>query len=179
MRRYEPICSRNDIPGFEGIVEVLRRFGIFALGGADGCECTDFKFRGVEVHIACRKSEGGHLPKGLGPEGFRGYMVRLDCRYMFATLRDVLPCAAEIVFQLQEDRPDLPIFVRLCSYTNDHDKEKPHGSCLYCGKERDNIGDYLCSECLHGDDCWGEKISRHYSLPPEWSGYFPALEPRQ
>jgi hypothetical protein len=67
-----------------------------------------------------------------------------------------------------------PILVRLCGYSYDHDL--PNGKCLYCGKERMRLKDYLCQSCLVEDDPYSGKVSEGYELPKDWSGVFPAKE---
>lgn len=170
---YEEITGQRghygSIPDYDGLLLVLKRFGLFALGGTDGCLCSHFSFRAIFVDIGCRKSEGGHLPEPLTPD-FHGTFVRLHCRYIFSRPVDLLPIAQEIVAQLHAESTD--VFVRLCEYADDHDNDKPMGKCVYCSKERSNLSDYLCAECLVKTDQFGEKISEQYKLPTDWTGLF-------
>lgn len=178
MSHYESIYAndRYDSPDYIGLLQVLKRFGLFALGGMDGCLCTGFEFRSIAVLVSCRKSEGGHCPDGLAPYlGFHGNIARVHCCFLGALLSDLIPIAQEAARQLLEAEPHLPVLIRLCNYAHDHDN--PTGLCLYCGEPRSRLANYLCDEC--GMGAKGSDVIVQFTLPSDWSGLVCATNPNR
>lgn len=41
----------------EEVTSLIRKIGIYTLGGHDGCPCTNFEVRNIHVDVSCHKSE--------------------------------------------------------------------------------------------------------------------------
>ena len=134
------------VPDPGGLVKVMQRYGLYALGASDGCACTHFTFRAVSVDVSCHKSGGSCLSEKFGMPGFYGNVVRVHSNYLGVEIGELVPVADEIARQLREGT-ELPCFIRLCDWSKDNDKTKLNGVCVYCGNERSKLSDYLCMKC--------------------------------
>lgn len=131
-------CS---IPNVESVLDLLQRFGVWGLGGCDGCACAHFEILGIEVHVSCRKSE---------------HCVRVHCGYLGFDQSELVPIAREVLSQLTfPSRYSL----RFCDYSKDHKNGrrengvwKDDQTCCYCNKPRADVDAYLCEECLRVRD---------------------------
>lgn len=117
-------------------VKLIHDIGLYGLGGYDGCPCTSFEVMGVAVAVSCRKSSGMDSVF----KDFFGIGVRVTSRLMDATPDALVKVADEVLRQLADEGYALK--VRFCTYEQDSKCQ-----CVYCGKERSNVGDYLCPEC--------------------------------
>lgn len=175
MSGRERITERfGGFPDFDGALAIVRRFGYHEFTGSDGCLCAWCELRGIRIDISCRKSSGSS-PK-FAPD-FYGTVLRLTCSGLDSKIADLIPLADEMVSQIQECAGTLPVWVRFCSYQQDHGIG-PTGVpiCCYCGKPREGLEAYLCEKCLTGHDAWGDRISDRYTLPESFKSLRPALE---
>lgn len=146
----------------DNALELIRREGVFGLGGYDGCLCTHFFVRDVHVGISCRKSSGN-----LVDPDFNGTTVRIYSQSGGLRGADLREIAEEIAKQLREKGDGGAIAVRYCSY--EHDKEL---KCTYCHKLRATAADYLCPECKTGLNPFGQLIAE-VSDPSRFDIRFP------
>lgn len=136
----------------DAALELIRREGVFGLGGYDGCLCTSFRVRGIDVDISCRKSSGG-LDGTIEPT-FYGTTVRVYARSGDVGGDALRAIAEEIASQLRAGGSGEAIAVRYCDYTHDKD-----GKCIYCGRDRAEPADYLCRACKTGINPLGQLIA--------------------
>lgn len=118
-------------------LEVIRANGVYKLADFDGCLCGDFRIKGINVDISCRKS-------GIDASGayFLGIIIRVHSRSLDADGPGLLAIAKEVASQLKKE--GYPILVRFCNYH--HDKER---ICIYCEEKRSDPLGYLCDACLN------------------------------
>jgi hypothetical protein len=123
----------------------MKRFGLWGLGGADGCACTEFSLYNITVSVSCHKSER---------------TIRVSCPSMERDPRSLEALAVEAMSQLR-DRYEYeePFAVRFCEYSYDHVNGHREGTgtdakwvkqqkCCYCGALRDDPKAYLCEKCV-------------------------------
>ena len=150
------------VPGHaEGIVFLIRRYGLYNLGGADGCACVNFSLSGFEVDVSCHKSE--HTVRIIGSS---------------SSPEEVETVAAAVLADLRfaEDYA-----VRFCEWGSDHHNGRwedrvwvEEYKCCYCGEPRAEKDAYLCVSCRHKEEAvarypWGIVLPgdvRRGQLPP-------------
>lgn len=127
-------CS---IPNVEGVVDLLQRFGVWGLGGCDGCECAHFKILGISVDVSCHKSE---------------HCVRVHSGYLGFNQSELAQIAREVLAQLTHPES---YSLRFCEYSYDHKNGrwengvwKKDQACCYCGQLRPDADAYLCDDCF-------------------------------
>jgi hypothetical protein len=126
-----------DVPNVESVIDLLERFGVFGLGGCDGCECAHFQILGIHVDVSCRKSE---------------HCVRVHSDYMYFDHTRLIPLAREVLSQLCDPSQ---YSVRFCNYSSDHKNGRRENGqwkddqmCCYCGQLRQDRDGYLCDVCI-------------------------------
>jgi hypothetical protein len=137
MSEYEALPGGCDPPNVDGVVALLRRYGLHGLGGCDGCRCAHFSLLGISVDVSCHKSD---------------HCVRVHSGYMGFNQADLVPIVREALRQLPDGGAGYS--VRFCDYSSDHvngrwvDREwvEEH-RCCYCAKPRADKAAYLCEEC--------------------------------
>lgn len=138
--------------GYETAADLIREIGIGRLGGFDGCKCTSFAVRGVEVEVGCRKSSG---MDSVFPDFF-GIGLRITSGHMDNGPDELQAVAREVVEQLRDE--GYAIKVRYSTYKQDKD-----ATCLYCGADRPT-DEYLCSKCKVGVSPFGGPIAQSYAF---------------
>jgi hypothetical protein len=138
---YSPSC-----PDEAAVLWFIQKYGIFGLGGNDGCACCHFSLCGIDVDVSCRKSE---------------HCVRVHCGYLGYKVSNLFAIANEVLAQLRDG--GIGYRVRFCGYSADHvngrwenGEWREEHKCVYCGKPRAGFDDYLCAVCAQN------KEARHY-----------------
>lgn len=147
-RHYEQVGTERYtlMPDPAGVLWFIQKYGIFGLGGADGCYCCSFALRGIEVSVSCHKSE---------------HCVRVVCHCLRP--KDLFAIAREVLSQLPDG--GISYRVRFCEYAADHVDGHWSGrtwvetyKCCYCGKPRDDVDGYLCTTCRTNPDAQGYDV---------------------
>lgn len=122
-------------------VKLIQHAGIYGLGPADGCLCTNFEIQGISVDISCRKSSGSL--------DFFGTIARVHSHHGDVGTADLYLVAEEVVRQLSEQTEHIK--VRFCDYEDDKERR-----CVSCHKPRPDPNGYQCVECASKNDWWFE-----------------------
>lgn len=152
-KTFEPITLGDRYwshPSPEATLALIRRFGIFGLGGSDGCYCCNFSIHGISIDVSCHKSE---------------HCVRIHTGCLGFSDSALFMIADEVLSQLPDGGERYR--VRFCDYSCDHvnghwDKGKWVESykCVYCSKPRADRDAYLCGTCVGGDNHDGHLYQR-------------------
>lgn len=137
-RTFERVASGGCFPDPEGVLWLIRKFGISGMGGSDGCYCYHFQNRGISVDVSCHKSE---------------HCVRVHSGYMEFDVSELFEIANEVLSQLPFGGSRYR--VRFCDYGMDHVNGRWEGKvwreeykCGYCGKPRNERDAYRCQKCV-------------------------------
>lgn len=151
-----PAADANAPSWANPVVELMQQHGIFGLSGSDGCLCADFSLHHTDFHVHCRKS-------GSGYGTFWGVVIRVANHSMDAQVSSLEEIAREGVRQIQSSNWSGPLLVRFSTYEQDSKQ-----TCIYCGKPRERLRDYLCQSCST-KEVFGEKVVDRYAFP--WIEY--------
>lgn len=123
----------------EPVLELIKRHGIYVLGGYDGCPCTSFAIGGYEIDVSCHKSRR---------------CVRIVCCYAGQRNPAALEAIANAVLAELAEEGHRGYAVRFCDYSQDHANGRWEGEvfvddrkCCYCSSPRADINGYLCEAC--------------------------------
>lgn len=123
----------------EPILELIKRHGIYVLGGYDGCPCTSFSIGAYEVDVSCHKSKK---------------CVRVVCSYSGQRNRAGLEAIANAVLAELAEEGRSGYQVRFCDISQDHangrwecGKWVDEQKCCYCASPRADVDGYLCEDC--------------------------------
>lgn len=152
-RQFEPIVQGERYwshPSPEAALALIRRFGIFGLGGSDGCYCCHFSIHGISIDVSCHKSE---------------HCVRVHSGYLGFKDSNLFSIADEVLSQLPNGGERYR--VRFCAYSFDHvNGHRDNGEwvesykCVYCEKPRVDPNAYLCGGCDGGENHDGHLYRR-------------------
>lgn len=88
-----PNMGKSFTPDAGYVVDLLKREGLYTLGGGDGCACAHFCIDNIHVDVACHKSSAG---------GDGGPAVVVYSRYLDWDDSYGQPVADEVVSQLRK-----------------------------------------------------------------------------
>lgn len=125
-------------PRIKIIQEIIEQHGLGHIAHFDGCECGDFELCGITATIICRKSGRGSKGSVPGHAGEYGTAVYVYDRSLDCDVRELAEVARLITPHLYDQR----FAVRLCEPEQD-----AKNACVYCGKARAQLTDYLCAAC--------------------------------
>lgn len=130
----------------QAALSLIKEIGIDRLCDFDGCVCSSFAVKGVEIDISCRKSSD--------PAYRGGTLIRVHSASMDATPARLESVAREVAAQIHIETHGERVSVRYCDYGDDHPMK-----CLYCRKPRTDVAGYLCDTHLIGRDPFGDLIA--------------------
>jgi hypothetical protein len=114
----------------------IEKYGLYRIGGSDGCNCVHLKLCAFEIDVSCHKSE---------------HTIRVYSDDLGRNPKDLEILMGVVVSQ---DEAFQDYAKRYCGYQYDHlngrwenDVWIDEMKCCYCGKPRFVKDDYLCESC--------------------------------
>lgn len=84
-------------PDYDYVLTLLKKEGLYMLGGTDGCACAHFQINSIYVAVSCHKSVGCHKEEC----NVDGPLVHVYSHYMDWNPNDGIEISQEIVRQLR------------------------------------------------------------------------------